>query len=436
MIGRDNCEAFFLDYYEENLSPAQVKELYSFLDANPDLREMFEEYEHISLEDVEDTILGSKEIFIDKDLLKKEVITAENVEEYIILYHDNVLTVNEKEQLERFLKKNPEFSSLKEMYGKTILKPDTSIVFWDKSKLKKEYFEITSANGEDKLIEYNEGLMGAIHAQEFEKYISTNEGLQLELKKLNATKLVADHSIVFPDKQLLYDIPKRKRRGIFYLTAAAAGLIILLLSYFVLNNSQVVEEKMYSSNTASIDSNAAIDKDEKAVSTTVTAETITAKPVRKKSNLNKTSKNNSIINDTNSLNTVINAVAVTHETKSVDTSSVVATATIPPVEKGVVVLGTTINDKRKNEIKQNEYLSMKDFFINRVRAKEKVKGDPDCEGKRNKLTINDMIALGTALIKKAGGSKVEIVTQENACGEAVAVMVRSGNWEFESPLIK
>ena len=49
-IDRHNCEAFFLDYHEGNLSTVQAGEVLLFLEENPDLKNTFEEYENISLE--------------------------------------------------------------------------------------------------------------------------------------------------------------------------------------------------------------------------------------------------------------------------------------------------------------------------------------------------------------------------------------------------
>jgi len=48
-INRNNYEAYFLDYRENNLSPEQVAELMIFLEQNPDLKASFEAYENIEL---------------------------------------------------------------------------------------------------------------------------------------------------------------------------------------------------------------------------------------------------------------------------------------------------------------------------------------------------------------------------------------------------
>jgi len=436
MIERDNYEAFFLDYYEGNLSPSKVKELYAFLDANPDLRETFEEYEHITLKDVEDELLHKKDLFGDKDILKREEVNADNIDEYVILSNDNSISEKDQEQLERFLKKNPSFSSLKNEYKKTILTPNTAETFENKQVLRKSVLEITKANEEDRLIEFSEGLLNGLHANTFQKHLDLNPALQVELKKLSATKLVADRSIVFPDKKTLYNIPKRKRRGIFYFTAAAAGLVVFLLSYMLLNNSINTDEtKQYSNVKSPADTKITERNSTKNENNVITV----AADTKKIYNNKRVTKQEPLI---------ANVIDSVPQTSPDNFSNTIAVNNILPDSQAVVeekpksFNATSVavySENKKNDstvVTMNEFVSVKDFFLNRIRANKKAKNNPDCEGEKNKLTANDVIAMCSALLKKAGGSDVEILTQENACGQAVAVMVKTNNWEFESPLIK
>jgi len=79
LITRKNYEAYLLDYVEGNLSPELIAELMLFLEQNPDLKEVLEDFEIHKLEPVED--LG-----FDKTRLKKEtgIITSDNYEDFII----------------------------------------------------------------------------------------------------------------------------------------------------------------------------------------------------------------------------------------------------------------------------------------------------------------------------------------------------------------
>ena len=49
LINKNNYEAFFLDYYEGNLTTEQVAELLLFIEQHPEHKEEFESFENISL---------------------------------------------------------------------------------------------------------------------------------------------------------------------------------------------------------------------------------------------------------------------------------------------------------------------------------------------------------------------------------------------------
>src|SRR6185436_6332900 len=98
-IDRENCEAWFLDYYEGNLSKEGVDELYAFLALNPDMREVFDSYDEVSFSP------DNKIHFEEKGDLKKSVVIPEginesNYEEYFVGAIENVLSEKEKNQLE------------------------------------------------------------------------------------------------------------------------------------------------------------------------------------------------------------------------------------------------------------------------------------------------------------------------------------------------
>lgn len=49
-INSHNYEAFFLDYHEGNLSPQQVADLLLFLEQHPGLKQDFDSFENIRLD--------------------------------------------------------------------------------------------------------------------------------------------------------------------------------------------------------------------------------------------------------------------------------------------------------------------------------------------------------------------------------------------------
>jgi len=132
-ISINNYEAYFLDYHEGNLSPALVKELMDFISQHPELREEFESFEAIELSETE----GIK--FDKKELLKKQsaTINPSNFDEHAIQYVEGTLPGALQNELKTFISEYPIYQKELELYAKTKLVPDTSIVFEDKFLLKK-----------------------------------------------------------------------------------------------------------------------------------------------------------------------------------------------------------------------------------------------------------------------------------------------------------
>ena len=132
-INLNNYEAYFLDYHEGRLSPSLVKELMGFVELHPELREEFESFEPITLQDAE----GIK--YDGKEALKKQlvVISSSNFDEYAIGCMEGTLTVSLQKELEIFIRQNPSYQKDFDLYSKTKLTPDRSIIFEDKPSLKK-----------------------------------------------------------------------------------------------------------------------------------------------------------------------------------------------------------------------------------------------------------------------------------------------------------
>ncbi len=66
MISRDNIEEYILSFVDDELSPAEVNELHTFLKNNPEYRGMLEEYQQLTLPEVNQKHLNKEK------LLRKE----------------------------------------------------------------------------------------------------------------------------------------------------------------------------------------------------------------------------------------------------------------------------------------------------------------------------------------------------------------------------
>lgn len=131
-ITRNNCEAFFLDYHEGRLTPLQVSELMLFLEKHSDLKQIFESFENISLEEELVSFSG-------KDALKKD--TSSNVgspsfEELCVADVEGEISSAQKKELNKLISENSSLNKEYQLYKKTKLVPE-AIIFEDKFLLKK-----------------------------------------------------------------------------------------------------------------------------------------------------------------------------------------------------------------------------------------------------------------------------------------------------------
>lgn len=130
-----NYEAFFLDFVEGRLDDASTLEMLAFLRKHPDLKAELESFSDIRLE-------SSDVIFKEKNQLRKfdfqnSHVTLNNFEDYCIAHYEKLLSSTESEKLFNFLALNPERQNDFQLYGKTYLKADASVVFEAKPFLKK-----------------------------------------------------------------------------------------------------------------------------------------------------------------------------------------------------------------------------------------------------------------------------------------------------------
>lgn len=139
-INKNNYEAYFLDYWENNLDEQGRRELAIFLEQHTGLQDEFFAFrdavdERLSL-DPNVTFPGKKAI------KKTEVrsfgkINQDNYEHFIIAKLEGDLSQEEQKDFSRFLEVNPQIKPELETYGKTILRADNAIRFPDNKQLKK-----------------------------------------------------------------------------------------------------------------------------------------------------------------------------------------------------------------------------------------------------------------------------------------------------------
>lgn len=133
-INRFNYEEYFLLYVDNELSAVERAQVDEFVQQHPDLREEL----NMLLQSV---IRPDKKIsFPNKaDLMRNSApanpVNESNYEEYFLLYGDDELNNEEKDLVEQFVYKHPQYQSEFELLQSIRLSPDNSVVFPDKQSL-------------------------------------------------------------------------------------------------------------------------------------------------------------------------------------------------------------------------------------------------------------------------------------------------------------
>lgn len=183
-------------------------------------------------------------------------INRHNYEELFLLYVDNELTAAERTMVENFISSNPdlkeELELLKQTSFTTDIKMDAAFL---KSLLKPVAEETTIS--EEQLLLFVDDELNAQEAEEVKKSIAVSSSLQTEVQLLQRSKFIADASIIFPNKSVLYkeETPAR----VFYMSAvvrrwsAAAAVILLLGSgVWLLMNSKKTTTPVVKNNPVKI----------------------------------------------------------------------------------------------------------------------------------------------------------------------------------------
>src|SRR5256714_11727977 len=135
-------------------------------------------------------------------------INRYNYEEYFLLYVDNELSSPDRKAVEEFGEKNPDLGEEFVLLKQSLLKPDHSLVLEDKSSLFRNEKDklVTPGNYESFFLLYVDEELNAEERRAVEAFAEKHPSLQEELAILMQTRIEAEASVVFPDKQLLYTL--------------------------------------------------------------------------------------------------------------------------------------------------------------------------------------------------------------------------------------
>jgi hypothetical protein len=136
-INRNNYEEYFLDYWENRLVSAEKESLMLFLSQNTDLEDEFWSFENVLLAPENDIVINGKSAFKKPEVVNFSDISESNYQHYFVSFIENQLSREEISSVNEFLTLNPILNKELELFTKTILKPEISVVFNAKGNLKK-----------------------------------------------------------------------------------------------------------------------------------------------------------------------------------------------------------------------------------------------------------------------------------------------------------
>jgi hypothetical protein len=155
-------------------------------------------------------------------------INRETYESFFILYIDNELTAEERRGVEEFVEQNPDLKEELVMLQETVIKPEDDVVFGGKEFLMKNDSPVNELNCEEYFVLYGDDELTKEQKEYTEQFVYRHPEQQQNFELMLEAKLVADHSIVFPDKKSLMRSEKDDRVIPFRWSRVAVAAAVLL----------------------------------------------------------------------------------------------------------------------------------------------------------------------------------------------------------------
>jgi hypothetical protein len=241
-INRDNYEAYFLDYHEGQLSPEMSEEVLLFVEMNPDLMNVFDEFEAVTLDTEQNIVFENKAGLKKNQVFATSQVNESNYEEFLISETEGLLNTQQLASLEEFISINPQFEKDRRLYALTHLAIENEIVFEAKDSLKQKAIPagaITAETFETYMARELEGDLNPEEALQFAEFMKYNPHLAKDLVIYKHTILKPENEIVFEGKDKLKHTIIPIRRLVYYALSAAASLALVMSFYFLLDRNQI-----------------------------------------------------------------------------------------------------------------------------------------------------------------------------------------------------
>ena len=241
-INRDNYEAYFLDYFEGQLSPEMVQEVLLFVEINPDLKNIFSDFESVTIIGEDDIVFENKAGLKKNQVFATSQINDSNYEEFLIGETEGILDVKQLSALDEFISINPQFENDRRLFSLAHLTTENEIVFEAKESLKQKAIPVGAISADTYETFFARELEGDLNTDEklqLAGFMEYNPQLEKERRLYKHTILAPDTEIVFENKNQLKHSVTPVRRIIYYALSAAASLALIMSVYFLLDRNNI-----------------------------------------------------------------------------------------------------------------------------------------------------------------------------------------------------
>ena len=455
-IGRHNCEAVFLDYYEKKLTPVEVAELLCFLEEHPDLKELFESYEEIQAVDEiihfeEKETLKKKYIPEELDRILNSDIDKNNCEYFFVANAEGILSAEKLQQLNVFLERYPEYKKEQELFLKCRLSPN-DVAFEGKENLKK--ILITHKNKEEYFIRSIDKDLSRAEEEQLTLFLLENPELKKEYA-LFAKTVLPDEPIVFENKESLKKqkrkpvlIPLFYQRAVYYAAAASVLLLVGLFFFSKENTSAISTEVAYNKSTPA-NSGPVNERTQQQEKKTFSEQSVIAS-TEQKVNINVSQSAKTISNSNSSsvqTASAVNKPADNNEQTILepfileDEASLLANAeqTILPFtqEEEIIALAKAQNGQKSNVVSTpataqlspstDDYQTIGSFTRKKIKKALGINQVTPCDD-NDKITMWDVVvATKNGIQKMTGNKSLEVNKICNGEGDKVEYIFAAGN---------
>ncbi len=350
----------------------------------------------------------------------------------------------ENDILEQYIKQHPHTQKDLELYKRSIVSPDHSIVFDKKSDLKMipSLLPYQQESASDTLlISSLEGLLSADEQKMLEKQLRADAVLNSEYHLFSKAKLVADPAIVYPDKA---ELKRNERKAIpfYYYVATAASVALLIGLFTFLNKPAYIENYASTIDTIQLNCENAVAENESLNPVIENEMDPVVSPSSEKKSVVKVKKNRSTQKEGNKMlasvqNNTSEKTIQKDDSEQKIVNSVISNENTSSVTNNSSNTSTTEQQKYVPSVKQvlgnTEYLSLKEMAVSKIKQKaldEDEALQQKKAGRYKKLSGWDLAQLVAKGVSKLTGKDINVDPSYNEQGEVTAYALNAGKLAF------